>query len=301
MSESNDAPVEQLTSRRLSRITAGIGILVALVVVAVVLSVVFGKSTDHPPTASEKRALADEVCPRMKVSHFYRIEKAGKASYVLGTRHTGVALAKYPPAVGDAFRAATVAVFESDLLAPDPPSTDDVEAALGPGLWAHYRKLVGDETANRVKRRGAASAMVELVFLYEDPSQSIDLELQRLARDSHKQVVALEDDDESAHLAEGYIGIDALRTALRQVSNRLTLERVMRRSLRAYCDGKRSGLGDVQHDITNARTQKWVTKLVPMLEQGGVFIAVGSAHVDDGTLDLGTLLEKQGFTVSAVR
>ena len=296
-----DEPVEQLTNRRLSRITAWIGIVVALAVVAVVISILLGDSGDRPPTANEKRVLADETCPRVKTSHFYRIEKAGKTSYVLGTRHAGVALAKYPGSVRDAFRAATVAVFESDLLTSDPPRDENVEAELGPKLWAHYRKLVGDEVANRVKRRGVGTAVAELVLLYEDPSQSIDLELQRLARDSRKQIVALEDEDETAHLAESYIGIDALRTALRQVSNRKTLERVVRRSLRAYCEGGDSGLGDPEYNITNARTQKWAAKLVPMLEQGGVFVAVGSAHVDDGTLDLGTLLEKHGFTVSAVR
>lgn len=52
--------------------------------------------------------------------------------------------------------------------------------------------------------------------------------------------------------------------------------------------------------VTNNRTHSWIPILVPLLESGHAFVAVGSMHVDQGTLDLGVLLEREGFTVRRV-
>src|SRR5687767_14938860 len=59
------------------------------------------------------RKLADTVCPTVAAPYFFRIEKQGQTSYVLGTRHLGIDLAKFPANVTDALVAARLAVFET--------------------------------------------------------------------------------------------------------------------------------------------------------------------------------------------
>src|SRR5262245_58540559 len=95
-----------------------------------------------PPSFTERHQLADEACPAVTGPYFYRIEKGGKTSHILGTRHLGVSLTKMPKPVHDAIAAAKLAVFE---VAPgddsDLPETKIVlRDALGPQLYDHYRE-----------------------------------------------------------------------------------------------------------------------------------------------------------------
>ncbi|MGE5184691.1 MAG: TraB/GumN family protein [Acidobacteriota bacterium] len=294
-----DEGVPELRSKAGVRVAIAAGVVTAIAVAVAVAWVLFGKNYNHSPSVIEKRELADEVCPKVTVSHFYKLEKDGKTSWLLGTRHAGVSLAKYPPGVGDAFRAARVAVFESNMADKQLPS-EDVAAALGPDDWAKYEKLVGSEVAAKVRDKGVQLAATALAVLYEDRSQTLDKELQQAARDAHKQVVALEDQGTSDHLAETYVGIDTLRKALAQIPRRELLKSETARTLHEYCaTGQRSD-GSAFDKVTNARTRAWVDKLVPLLEQGGVFVAVGVDHVDRGTLDLGNLLAQRGFVVTRV-
>lgn len=294
-----DEAVPELRSKAGMRVAIVAGALAAIAVLVAVGWLLFGKSYNHSPGKAEKRALADEVCPKVTVSHFYKIEKDGKTSWLLGTRHAGVSLAKYPQSVADAFHAASTAVFESNMADKTPP-TEDVEAALGADDWAKYKAVVGDEVAAFVRMKGVELAAVAIATLYEDLSQTLDKELQTAARDAHKQVIALEDQATSDHLAETYVGIDTLRTALKQITRRELLKSETRRTLKEYCTTGERSSGGTWDKVTNERTRKWVDKLVPLLEQGGVFIAVGVDHVDHGTLDLGNLIEQRGFTVTRV-
>src|SRR5687768_7890413 len=69
-------------------------------------------ATDGPPDLGERNRLANEACPIVKGPFFFRIEKGGKVSHILGTRHIGVSLTKFPKPVHDAIAAAKLAVFE---------------------------------------------------------------------------------------------------------------------------------------------------------------------------------------------
>ena len=294
--------IPELRSRSTVRIAIGLAVLAGVLTVAAIVWVLATSGKVRSPSAAEKHSLAEEACPRVTAGHFYKITKAGKTSFLLGTRHSGVAFEKYPPAVADAFRTATVAVFESvvdDNRRPVEPAAQGVEAMLGPDDWAKYRELVGDDLADRVHDKSVKTATVALALLYEDTSQTVDVELEALARARGKQLVGLEDRDRTDHLAEKYLGIETLRTALKQITRRELLANEVRRTLREYCSGQRASSGSFDQ-VTNERTSSWVPKLVPLLEQGGVFIAVGVDHVDGGTLDLGQLIEHDGFEVTAV-
>src|SRR5689334_7221893 len=58
-------------------------------------------SDDAVPTLSDRKKLADDACPTVTGPYFFRIEKAGKVSHILGTRHVVVPLSKFPETVHD--------------------------------------------------------------------------------------------------------------------------------------------------------------------------------------------------------
>jgi hypothetical protein len=273
---------------------------VAVVAVALVVGwLVFGPAGEHPPTDDDRRALAAEECPRVTSPHFYVIEKDGKRSWLLGTRHAGVSLAKYPPAVATAFASATTAVFEAiDDGSPAKPDSATVDVELGDDAWQHYVDLVGEDTAARVRTTSIFTATAVLTLLYEDTSQAIDRELVNVARERKIRMIGLEDQSATSHLTEHYLGADMLTKGLQELPRRAYLEAATRHGLHAYCTATPAPR-DVQRgdDVTNQRTRSWIATLVPLLATGGVFIAVGAEHVDQGSLGLPELLEAEGFTV----
>jgi uncharacterized protein YbaP (TraB family) len=301
MADAADPDVPQLTSKAGPKVILGLAAVAALAGVALIVWLVFFRYKTHTPTAAETHALADEACPKVTSSHFYTVVKDGKTSWLLGTRHAGVSLAKYPPAVADAFRSAKIAVFEA--LDDDPRETKpepDVANTLGPDDWAKYRELVGEEMAERVRYRGIQTATAALALLYEDRTETIDMELEDMARSSQKQLVGLEDRARTDHLAETYVGAETLRIGLKQISRRELLANETKRNLANYCTkGERNPDASFAR-VTNDRTTSWVDKLLPLLEQGSVFVAVGVDHIDGGSLDLGALIEHHGFTVTRV-
>src|SRR5690606_22601019 len=136
---------------------------------------------DAPPSLAARRALANAACPAVVAPYFYRIEKGGKVSHILGTRHIGVPLSKFPRAVHDAIASAKLAVFE---VAPDDDTDSDapeisMKDELGPELWAHYSKLVGAEIATTVERATPAEALLTMLVMYEDISATLDMEIER--------------------------------------------------------------------------------------------------------------------------
>ena len=92
------------------------------------------------------------------------------------------------------------------------------------------------------------------------------------------------------------------------------VERPLDAMLEAYLEGDldtlhsfgiigNENLKDVEdrfdHELLYVRNHRWIPRLKPQLERGGVFIAVGAAHLsgEDGILHL---LENEGFTVRRV-
>src|ERR1051326_1157485 len=129
-------------------------------------------SADDPPSLAERHQLADQICPRVTAPYFFKIEKNGKTSYLLGTRHIGVALAKFPPVVIETVHHAKLIVFE---IAPDDKTHAEhpeisMRDAFGPTLWHHYEELAGAGVAQMVEKSTPSRAMLMLIAMYEDPT-----------------------------------------------------------------------------------------------------------------------------------
>src|SRR5262245_16864998 len=115
--------------------------------------------TEDPPDLATVHALAEKACPKVARPYLFEIEKGGKVSHILGTRHLGVPLAKLPARVPELVRNAKLAVFETppgddDDDSDEPPTTVSLADQLGPDLWAKYRALVGPINAERVEHAG---------------------------------------------------------------------------------------------------------------------------------------------------
>jgi len=317
-----------LTRRWPRYVALALGAVAAIGLIAVVIGIATYRN--NAPTADQRRALADEVCPRVTAQRLYTVRKDGKTSYLLGTRHVGVELAQYPPEVAAAFHGARTTVFEVvfDVLSPSPPATKTVEEELGPELWDRYRELVGEDTADEVNHRSVHTATSALTMVWEDTSRAVDVELQRLARAEHKPVLGLDDapsevpeastsaellhggdngsgakgSSDETSLAEAYLGKGALRIFIKAANNRDRIENMTRQTLREYCTAgtletwKTKAMVD---GVTSARTHNWLPRLERLFADGDVFVAVGLTHVEADT-QLIDLLMHDGYEVRPV-
>jgi hypothetical protein len=270
------------------------------------------------------RKLADTVCPTVAAPYFFRIEKQGQTSYVLGTRHLGIDLAKFPANVTDALVAARLAVFEtapddrSDELVPDPPHAPLPEA-LGGALWQRYQDLVGPELAAALVDVDPPTALIMLMALYEDKTSALDNQLTELALARQIPVEGLETSAFQEKLINRWLDLRALKAGLAVTDGRAEVKQSTIDDLTEYCGGtetepgpddedradmRAGGYSDAEiaqyeQDLVVARNLDWIPKLEKLFAKGGVFVAVGADHVI-GTQGVVKLLEARGFRVTRV-
>jgi uncharacterized protein len=278
-------------------------------------------TADDPPTLVERKKLADAACPTVKGPYFYRIEKAGKTSHMLGTRHISVPLAKFPQSVRDALAASKLAVFEvapddkTDLDSPKVSLPDE----LGPDLWSHYQKIVGTQTAKALERATPAEAMIAMIAMYEDIGAMLDLEIQRQAEAARIPTAGLESSAFQDALLEKLLDLRMLRAEVTHTKDRSELEKEAREDLGEYCAGTddkpgmdedsrkdliaagytAADLDQIDDEMVYKRNADWIPKLEKMFETGNVFVAVGADHLI-GTRGVVALLQARGFTVTRV-
>ena len=279
-------------------------------------------SSSDVPSLPERHALADKVCPKVTAPYFYAVEKAGKVSHLLGTRHIGVALAKMPANVLEALHAAKLVVFE---ISPDdtrrPPRHPDVAVAdeLGPDLWNHYSELVGSDMAREQATGRPASALLMMMVMYEDPSSMLEQDIENEIRDAHTPVGGLETHVFQDAVLEKLLDMRALRGAVAQTKDRKKLEHESARDLGEYCAGTDDSPGtdaDARADMlaagyTNAevdaideqlvfsRNRDWIPKLEKMFETDHTVIVVGADHLI-GKRGVVALLQARGYSVARV-
>ncbi len=276
---------------------------------------------DDPPSLFERHRLANQACPHVTVPHFYRIEKAGRVSHILGTRHIGVSLAKFPPSVHEAIKTAKLAVFE---VAPDddsdaPQETISLPDALGPKLWAHYRTLVGAGVADSDQRTTPASAALAMVAMHEDIGAMLDAEIEREVVAAGIPTVGLEAGALQEKLIHEVLDLRALRAAIQTTETRQELAEDSQKDLARYCAGvdeppgtdsdsraELLGAGYTKAEIDHIddvmlykRNARWIPGLEKILEQGDAFIAVGAGHFP-GPRGVIALLAARGFKLTRV-
>jgi uncharacterized protein len=275
-----------------------------------------GTRDDDPPSLAERRRFADEACPRVTAPYFYRIEKNGRVSHILGTRHLGVSLAKFPPSVHTALASAKLAVFE---IAPGDDTDPSGNALalrdeLGPAQWAHFTTLVGTDTARALERATPAAAILMMTVLYEDMTAMLDLEIQRQVEAARIPTRGLETSAFQDAILDKLLDLRMLRAVVSTTDSRAKIADESRRDLAEYCAGTDDspGMDDtaradllrggytsaeidrMDEELVFSRNADWIPKLEPLLDRGGAFIAVGADHLtgDRGVI---ALLQKRGY------
>ena len=275
------------------------------------------------PDSQATTEIADAACPRVTGPYFYQIEKNGHVAYLLGTRHLGVGVAKFPPIVVERLRAAKVAVFETPPG--DDPEHDKKEGPplserLGPDLWARYQKLVGRDLASELDGEEPATALLMMIALWEDKRSALDEELQRIAQKAHIPVEGLETSAFQDKLIEKWLDLKALRAALKTADDRAELRRETVEDLTEYCAGTDDTPGpdpderadmlaggytpdDIaryEEDLVFARNRDWIPKIEKLVARGDAFIAVGADHLigDKGVV---ALLTTRGYQVTRIK
>lgn len=280
-----------------------------------------GERPDEPPGFAATRALADRACPKVAAPYFYRLEKAGQVSHILGTRHLGVSLDKMPANVRQAIRAASVAVFEvapgDDAARPAAPAGPALSAQLGPELWQRYRKLVGRATADRVEHGSPTEAMVMMLALYEHKLAALDQEIEQVVIAARIPTKGLESAAFQQRLLGELLDVRMLRATVAGTPDRATLERESVRDLTEYCAGtddspgmdaearaelRAAGYSEAEIDridqvLVYDRNTDWIPKLEQIMAGGGAFIAVGSDHLT-GPRGVIALLRARGWTAT---
>jgi uncharacterized protein YbaP (TraB family) len=278
-------------------------------------------NANDPPTFTERHRFANEACPTVTGPYFFRIEKGGKTSHILGTRHLGVSLEKMPKPVHDAIASAKLAVFEvapgdaSDL----PETTVVLRDALGPDLYKRYAELVGEQTAEALETAPPSAALVAIMVTYEDITARLDEEIQREMKSRDIPTRGLEAAEFQDGLLDKILDLRMLRSTIEQTKDRNEIRETSRKNLVAYCAGtdEQPGLDDedradllasgytkaevdqIDEDMVYTRNADWIPKLEKILERSNVFIAVGADHLT-GPRGVVALLEKRGYKLTRV-
>ena len=277
---------------------------------------------DDPPSFAARHELADRVCPQVTAPYFFEIAKDGKVSHILGTRHIGVALAKFPAVVRDDLHAAKLVVFE---VAPDDHGGGtrtpdiDMKAALGDADWKHYADLIGSETAGSMATGRPSSALLVMMVMYEDLGALLENQIQAQIEQDKIPARGLETSAFQDGVLDHLLDLRMLRATVEQTKDRAELEHDSTKDLRDYCAGvdhdpgmdaetrrkmlaagyTTAELDAMDEELVYTRNRDWIPKLEPILAQGDVFIAVGADHLL-GTRGVVSLLQARGYAVKRI-
>jgi uncharacterized protein YbaP (TraB family) len=275
---------------------------------------------NDPPSLSARHARADKICPRVMKPYFYRVEKAGHTAYLLGSRHIGVGVSKFPPAVAAQFKAATLAVFETapdDNSDADARQAIDLHAALGDADWRHLLELVGEQSASSLAHAPTTTAFIQIFALFEDPTSMLDIELEHTAQEAHIPTGGLETDAFQGDLLAQLLDLRALRAEIEQTKDRGELDHDSADDLAKYCAGtddnpgqsekdrakmRAAGYSDkeldgIDDEMLYQRNARWIPKLEQIFTKGTPFVVVGCDHLK-GPRGVVALLRAKGFKIT---
>jgi uncharacterized protein YbaP (TraB family) len=275
---------------------------------------------DAPPMLPELHRRAERLCPKVTAPYFYRVEKSGATSYLLGTRHISVSLAKFPQVVHDRIADAKLAVFE---LPPDDRPTKKhpsvhLRDAVGAPLWDHYRELVGHRNADAIEHTRPSLAILRASLLFEDLGATLEHDLQATAESVHVPIRGLETAQFQDDTIEHILDLRMLRAMIETTKDRAEIEDQAATELRDYCTGadKRAGFSDkeraqlhghysdaeldaIDEEMVFARNAKWIPDLEQLFDTGGAFVAVGAGHLR-GPRGVVELLRARGYTLTRI-
>lgn len=258
----------------------------------------------------------------------WRITSSGSSpSYLLGTIHSSdPRVVRLKPAVQQALNrsdrfvmememdASALMTFGTSMLLTD---GNDLESLLGADLFGQVLKATGDYGLPEMAVRNLKPWVVMALLSMPKPSGEpiLDLVLYQQATTAGKPTAGLESAQEQLSVFEGLSmedQIDLLKMTLAQLP---ALPRLMDRLIEAYAADDLNRIADIAAGYKNqsnlealnrftfrlndGRNTRMAQRIIPYLQQGNTFIAVGAMHLA-GPSGLISLLRRQGYRVTSV-
>jgi uncharacterized protein YbaP (TraB family) len=265
----------------------------------------------------------------------WRIEREGVApSYVFGTIHVSdKRVLDLPRPVTSAFADSNTAVFEL-LITPDLEAELARHMMFTDGT--RLSELIGEElfetTSGVARQYGLIPTVLDMVkpwalvaLFCSPPAETmrqskgdpvLDAWLQDEARRQDKILVALEEPNEQIDVLEGMAIDEQIELLRATVENKAEVDRTFDQTLQFYLDRDLAGLEgllgpdpdiDLDMELLEEFNERLILehndlmaeRLLPIMEQGGVFVAVGALHLP-GANGLLQQLSDAGYVVTAV-
>lgn len=275
-------------------------------------------------------ALQSPAAERYEYGLLWRIESASvPASHVFGTVHLADArVSSLPAAVAQALDQARTLAVEARL---DPAGIlllanrmvfddgRDLPGVAGAELFDRAARLTeGLGLAEPLLRQFRPWAVAMLLSVPpQDPSNVLDLVLERRAVEQGKPVHPLESMDEQIAVLEGLSQEDQVALLRQAVDEYERLPRTISRVVDAYLARDLAGIWRISQERVGAgegerrlnevftrrllheRNVRMAERAEPRLREGGAFIAVGALHLY-GSAGVLALLERRGWRVTRV-
>lgn len=295
-----------------------------------------------PPTVTQASA-SDEIAPQ--ALNLWQVRAPnGAISHLLGTYHFGIALEEaLPEAHIETLDHARLVIAEMDLVHADMsgvaavmmlPPGDDLEAILGPDLWAALVAritstpeatlhrltpftamiLVMGEEAGRQQAQRAAARRVGNGTSSGEPTTTpdmLDLAVLRRADERSIPIAGLETMEQQLALLQAVPLPEILRDLRSSLRPSTGHGGGVARTSQAFVDGDLEALwSEIQTAAAHApslyetilfsRNAVWLAPLITELDRGRAFVAVGVGHLlgDRGLL---AMLQARGYTITRVR
>jgi len=261
----------------------------------------------------------------------WKVSKVGSLpSYIFGTMHSkDPRILQLPGIIMQAFNNSSTAVFETSLKDEDIassqammmlPTGQSLKSRIGPGRFSKLSELaapygMAPEILDRVKIWAAAAVISQP----PPPRQKnaaqmnlLDKELEKSARQSGKQVLALETNAEQLGIFDQLSDAVQLEYLDQSMAENANINKELETITGYYLSGNTGwiacnleetlktasdGLNRLMTEkLINERNRRMVSRMTPALQQGNTFVGIGALHLpgEDGVL---ALLQAQGFKV----
>jgi uncharacterized protein YbaP (TraB family) len=277
-------------------------------------------AADAAPVDAGGAADGASTAATMSQPLFWRLEKDGQTSYLLGTFHGGVDPAALPSSIWEHLAEARTFAMETDIsraaeLYRQRRRGKNLKDALGPRYWHKLVAGLGEPRALALVNDIPATAQGALAMRTLPRTQSMDVELRARAEAVGKPLVFLEPLEHQLALIHRWITVRTLRDAIDDASAN---DQRVQAEVAAYLAGDAAQLlvladnarrqalarGHSARELdarANAllyrRNAAWIAPIERLHAAGGGFIAVGVAHTI-GPRSVIELLERRGFTIT---
>jgi hypothetical protein len=275
-------------------------------------------------TASTSASAAPEPPVVTAQPFLWQVKKDGAdpamaSSYLFGTMHIGTdAETELHPFVFQRLDAARAVFFEANVFDIDVmevaakamlPPGQSMKSKLSPGRWEILVDRLGglltpEATLDRLKPWALAGMLAQDML---PSTQPMDKVMYERAKAANKKLLFLETVDQQLTSIEASLDAKVLDDMLGDMP---LAEKTILELADAYRKGDMERLMKVTFDpeemkkhpamfdkLLYARNRNWIPKLIAELDRGGVFVAVGAAHLL-GDKSVNALLAEKGYSLS---